>query len=576
MARNYDNYGYEYDNNRPGLVRIIIIIVLVLAAIILTLLLMNSCSRRSGNNENNGGNGGGNSGDNINREQILLNAGKNYYQAHMEEVPNAIGECSLVDLQTLQDARLVSSNDFPNCNLSTTFLKVCMLENKQLAYTPWITCNGKYSDTEYGNLVEGTLSDLIVNQTYIEFKFLPQVMKKGGQTLGPVEEMWKDEITYDSYKTLATTKYYRYRDKLFTWNLSKRNYYTSTGDVSASKYTKEYYPLSPRVGYTGYSDRTFDAYKWYTVTGGVKEYYMQGNAPGYSATAVGDYTIKETPAIEVIGYSKRSVISTYSPKKYYGCTTGANGTREVLTPYPCGSSGHNPGYNYTLEVFYTCVDSTSTKDAIRANMVSGPNSTCYKYGAWSDYSRTDTCNIKDTTVCRYKVAYLYKWYKVTGEKKAYYPSGSTTASGEKVYYTSAPVKGAIKDTSTKTTAYKWYSETKSVSTKFTAVAPSGYSSATRTEDYKWTEWSSWSKKNPKVNDGRIRSIETKSKIKLQKINPASGNGWENLSDNYMYEDELINLFKTKNYDVNNLEDINNNGEIKYLLKMYIRNKKGDK
>ena len=44
----------------------------------------------------------------------------------------------------------------------------------------------------------------------------------------------------------------------------------------------------------------------------------------------------------------------------------------------------------------------------------------------------------------------------------------------------------------------------------------------------------------------------------------------------MYEDELINLFKTKNYDFNNLEDINNNGEIKYLLKMYIRNKKGDK
>ena len=37
-----------------------------------------------------------------------------------------------------------------------------------------------------------------------------------------------------------------------------------------------------------------------------------------------------------------------------------------------------------------------------------------------------------------------------------------------------------------------------------------------------------------------------------------------------------NIFKSKNYDVNSLKDINNNGELRYKVKMYIRNKKANK
>ena len=36
---------------------------------------------------------------------------------------------------------------------------------------------------------------------------------------------------------------------------------------------------------------------------------------------------------------------------------------------------------------------------------------------------------------------------------------------------------------------------------------------------------------------------------------------------------MITLFKNNNFNVNTLSDINNNGEIRYQVKMLLRNKK---
>lgn len=36
---------------------------------------------------------------------------------------------------------------------------------------------------------------------------------------------------------------------------------------------------------------------------------------------------------------------------------------------------------------------------------------------------------------------------------------------------------------------------------------------------------------------------------------------------------MINIYKQNKYNVNSLQDINNNGELKYDIKMIIRNKK---
>ena len=71
----------------------------------------------------------------------------------------------------------------------------------------------------------------------------------------------------------------------------------------------------------------------------------------------------------------------------------------------------------------------------------------------------------------------------------------------------------------------------------------------------------------------MKQIETKTKIKLQEIKGTTDSSWEDLSTTYVSEEEMINIYKQNKYNVNSLEDINNNGELKYDIKMIIRNKK---
>ena len=126
---------------------------------------------------------------------------------------------------------------------------------------------------------------------------------------------------------------------------------------------------------------------------------------------------------------------------------------------------------------------------------------------------------------------------------------------------------------TKTYAYKWYNSTTRLS-DYAAVAPS--SDATKTSDSKWSDWTSYSTKNPKTNDGRNREIESRIKIKLQEILGMTDESWKDLTTNYMTSEEMIKVLKDNNYKVETLEDIQNNGELKYKVQMSIRNKKENK
>ena len=74
--------------------------------------------------------------------------------------------------------------------------------------------------------------------------------------------------------------------------------------------------------------------------------------------------------------------------------------------------------------------------------------------------------------------------------------------------------------------------------------------------------------------GRNRQIESKVKIKLQEIKGSTSSDWKDLAIEYMTKEQLILAFQNKGYKVNTLDDINNNGEIRYQTKMFIRNKKG--
>ena len=567
MARNYDDYGYEenkYKTSSVGFVRKILIVLMVIVAILLIIYLLKGCSKtkKPSNNPNTDINT-----KDYDYEASLLLAGKNYYSINSSELPNSPGECSIVELETLLSKEMIDADKFGSCNVNTTYVKVCKLENSTLHYVPWLTCVNIISDNVYSTLKEGKSSEILADKTYVEFKFLPQEVAPAGQVLGDVEVMWKDDIQYDSYKTLSSTNYYKYRDKMYKWKLTTRNYYTSYGTVNKASSVNEYYTVSPSSNFKLYSDKTTSAYKWYK-SNAKKEYYKQNGVKAPSPVPVGDYTIKDSDGYDVTRYRTRTVTGTYSPKHYYGCSTSASSNIIKYQQVKCGT-GSTPEYKVTREEFYTC---TTDVDLVSSSTHVSSTYTCKKYSEWSALTST-ACNTNKPDVCeKYQLTFYY-WYKMVNETKSYYPSGASKASGEKVYYTSAPFKGAIKDTSTKATAYKWYNESIKYSTDYTATAPKGYTTTKKTSDYIWSNWSDWSKKNPKVSDGREREIQKRTKIKLQEIKGMTSSSWNNLSTDYLSEEELLKTFKNKGYKVSTLEDIMNNGQIKYQLKIFIRNKK---
>ena len=381
--------------------------------------------------------------------------------------------------------------------------------------------------------------------------------------------MWKDEIKYTSYKTIATTKYYRYRDQLFTWKISDKTYYTSTGEKKNASDVKEYYTLSPNNNYNLSSDKTTEAYKWFTTTGGTKTYALNSKGEKiYSQTKINDYVYADG-GIKVEYQTRKQTGGGSNPYHFYVCGKYSTSTvKKYQLGVKCGEDPEDPQLAYTFEEFYSC--SKGDRDSIESDRVKKGDK-CYTYGEWK--LSMDSCDVSKPTCRKINPLYYYHWYKLTGGTKSYYPSGSSSASGEKVYYTSAPVDGATKDSSTKATAYKWYKATEKETTEYTAVAPKGYSDAKRTNKSKWGSWTEYSTKNPKVSDGRNRQIETKTKIKLQEIKGTTDSSWEDLSTTYVTEEEMINIYKQNKYNVNSLQDINNNGELKYDIKMIIRNKK---
>lgn len=561
MSNNYDDYGYEdknYDNGGAGKKRFFIAFLIVAAIIIVIVLFLKGCAGRNTKpNEP--------TTPTFDYEKTLLEAGKKFYENNTDLAPVANGECSTVELSTLVSKGLVNPENFSTCDNSETYVRVCILPNGTKQYTPWLKCTDKNSDTEYDSEKEGTISDIKPDESLVRFTFMPKRLKAGSQNLGPVEEVWKEDIKYSSYKTLATTKYYRYRDQLFTWIVQDKTYYTSKGEKKNAKDVNEYYTVAPNSNYNLHDNKNDNAYKWYTITGGNVEWATAENGRKIpSEKAIGEYDIPGETVI--LNREKRTVTGTAEANHYYICGKYSTSTDKLYSLNEKCGTGSNANRPYTFEEFYTC-GYNDVPDIEAGRVKKGEKCTTY-----SEWKRTfEQCDTSQPTCRAITPVYYYYWYKLTGGTKKYYPSGSSSASGEKIYYVEAPVKDAVRDLSTKATAYKWYKATESETTNYTAVAPS--EGATKTNKSKWSDWSSWTTKNPKTSDSRTRQIETKTKIKLQEIKGTNDASWENLSETYVTEEEMITIYKNNKYNVNSLQDINNNGELKYDIKMIIRNKK---
>lgn len=553
MSNNYDDYGYEdsYDDDKGATTRKrILIIILIIIAILLVIFLLKSCGKR-----NQGNNNSTTTKPAFSYERVLLEAGKKYYENNSDELPKAIGDCKSIDLKTLGDRGLVNPDEFSKCNNGTTIVRVCMLENEKLHYTPWLVCTDKTSDSEYGESKDGTLNDVVADSSYIDFKYLPMVIKAGDQKLGPVEELWESDIKYKSYKTISTTKYYRYRDTQYTWNLVDKYYYTSKGEVTKAKDAKEYYTSRPSSKYALSTGKT-TGYKWYTLSGGNKEYYMKNGKKSYSVTAPSGYPNKDLSSAQT-AYER-----SYAVTHYYKCNSSDNRyTKYALEK--CGT-GDSKNYPKLVEEFNSCVNTNSPSEAqILAGKEDAKIGRCV-------VSRNDKpCTNNETYRCVSLTAYY--WYKGSDGTRTYYPSGKNTSSLENVYYTEAPVKGAIKDESTKSTVYKWYREGSKKTSGYSSEAPSGYPDATKTGDSRVGEFTSWSKKKPASKS--YRKIESKVKIKLQEIQGTNDSSFEPIGTEYVTLAEMIKIYTDKGYKVETLDDIKANGELQYKVKMLIRNKK---
>lgn len=562
MSNNYDDYGYD-DENKSGLLKKILVVSLIVISIIIIVILLKGCTSGGGNKPV----------DTFDYENALLNAGKNYFENNKDEYPQNKGECTQVELSTLIEKGLINPQNFNQCDNSKTYLRVCVLENGTKHFTPWVTCENYKSEEKYGESKEGNLNDVLTNESYIEFKFLPQVTTPGEDELGGVKEGWKDEIKVQSYKTLSSTKYYRYRDTLYRWDITSKKYYTTQGDKTNAADVKEYYVVAPNSNYRLYDSKTTEAYKWYTTTQ-KKEYALGANGEkAFSPQPIDDYD-KNEGGVEVNFYYQKELElqPNVTPNLFYKCaaTNDKNATVVKFTPKKCGETDNK--MIYEIGTVYSCASTTSTGESVVSKIVPNATSKCYE----TKWKSVKTCDTKSED-CKVITSIFYNWYKYVGtDERVYYPSNSKTAAGEKVYYTEAPIAGAIKDESTKATAYKWYKASTKNTTEYTAVPPSA--DAKKTTDYKLGSWTEWSTTNPKINDGRTRTIETRTKIKYQEIISKGEVQWVNIANNdkYLTLDEMITLLQNNKYNVKSLEEITNDGTIRYQLKMYIRNKKETK
>lgn len=498
----------------------------------------------------------------------LLTAGKEYYETNEYLLPASKGECSSVSLKLLKDYELLKNDKYDECNDEETLVKVCKLESEKYHWVPLLSCNSYKSEDYFLSWKEGTESDLIDGKSDVRFLFLGKYLNLTNASLGEVKELWKDEITLTNYKTLAVTNYYSYRNKEYLWNLNERNYYTSTGDKNKASDVNEYYTASPKSGYTSKDSEDSTVAKWYIVTNeGTRIYWNNGE---YSHTKPAGYDYSTDGVYDDVYYArtftKTSDSLTKAPTKMYECSS-TDYTYTVISPNACSE---HPTHKTTVREFYTCDGGTTTttegatcyycNDNLK---LSGDKLSCGTYSSWAE---VDSCT-GGTDVCLHQQITVYKWYKIEGEEREYYPSKSGTAANEKIYYKTSPVSKAVKDPTTITTGYKWYKLVTTGTSDYSFTAPSEYD--TKTSTYRWTSWTTYSTVKP--SNSSDREIKKKQKIKLQEIlSTTTEEDWTNLTEEYLTEEEMLAKFNEIGKNVTNFSDINASGDIKYEIKLYFR------
>ena len=411
----------------------------------------------------------------------LIKAGKEHYN-RSDILPNSPGECSVVTLGKLLDENLISKpKNYEKCDKKDTYVQVCRLESGNYHYTPILSC-GDY-DVSYNPWTIGKEENLTKDKSDLKFLFLGE-------------------------EKVVGTKYYYPNDE------------TNPDNVS------EYYITTPHEDYDIRDTEGVNAYKWYTE----KTSVVYWNNEAYSTTMPEGFPNKGTSKMSEVKYSltlpasqdgrdiKNATLYRSKQESYayrYRCSDPMIPEYDIFSNVRCEDRVAT-NYKVTSVIFYTC-DGT--------NEVS-KNTECSSFTTWSPNSCVS--DITTGKLCDSSPGYSYtdqtwKWYK--DEKvKAYYPSNAKSAAEEKTYYNNSPVKGAIRDDSTSTTAYKYY---KLVDTT------TGSSLMEETE------------------------VET----------------WIPVTSGYVSLDEMLSKFRQAGHQVTSLFDIETNDLLRYNIQLQYRDRK---
>ncbi|MEG0798943.1 MAG: hypothetical protein RSD00_00890 [Bacilli bacterium] len=564
----YENeYSYEEDdfkekkNNNNK--KIIAIILFVILGIIILLFLLRGCM-------------GGKKPVKFDKENTLLQAGKEYYANNSKSLPTAKGICEKVTLDELVSLGLLDKSKYKDCKNDGTYVKVCSLESKKLHYVPILMCDSLNSEKLYGSFKKGKEKDLKADESDIKFAYKVEYLDAEEASLGKEESYWYNEVPYKKYKTVRNIKYYSYRDKQYLWNIKSSLYYPNN-KVNASE-VKEFYVSSPAEGYVNKSNETANVVKWYKLLNHSTEkiYYMKNGAPDYSETRPAGYNYNEGGVVirsRTRTFTKTNDGTKVSPNKYYRCTNPAKPGQIDVSFQTCDKSSN--GYNVPAGEFYTCGTGGDKEVGINGYCASctvgssSPDKTsCGDYGQWVNSSTPCT---GPAAVCQDlgRDRILYKWYKYNQEERSYFPSNSKTAAGEKTYYLTNP-GDCYKDYDTFATGYKWYNNVDSITGNYYSVAPQA--GATRTSTFKYTPWTPWNSTYVQSVAG-VREVNTKNKLTVREIKDGTAEVWKEVNTEYTEDtNKIIESLKILGYDIKDFKDIIEIKDLRYNIELYYRNK----
>lgn len=390
-----DESYYKERGEEKSWPKILLIVLGALAVFLIIFLLIKGCS---GNEIS------------VDMENDLLNAGKKYYSIDETLLPQASGECKTVTLGTLVEEELLNGDDYSKCNKDKTYVKVCKLESGSYHYLPVMQCGSTLADDNFTNWIEGTESDLVANKSDVRFTFKGEALEVSKENLTTEEEAWADEIKDLNYKTVSSTTYYRYRDLVYKWNITSKEYYTSSGYIT--KPADEYLSDDVTTGYKWYSNRT--------VT-------VASQNPVYAKP------------FQLLCYDSLSQIAVRK-------NAWRNGELQTCEDYGLISSFTYNGIEFRNGRTYTCDDPTSgTATALASGNASTVCSAACENGTLSSDKKT----------CSYTTKDYYDGYYLTAPESGALKDESTAASVSnkwyktvtKVtdkYYATAPESGATK------------------------------------------------------------------------------------------------------------------------------------